>query len=116
MDTKEDYQEQEVDDPGLLWTVDSWHIHAALQLPNSPVQPGPTPPESCRAFKEFLFQALARRTPLYDEVHGVLLKITSGIREYSLDCVQKMRGNELHKALQVLRELFDQSKRHTILN
>ena len=40
----------------------------------------------------------------------MLLKITSGIREYSLDRVQKMRGNELDDALQVLRELFDQHR------
>ena len=40
----------------------------------------------------------------------MLLKITSGIHEYSLDCVQKLRRNELDKALYVLRELFDQSR------
>ena len=80
-----------------------WHFVAAFVFP--PL--GPTPPESCRAF---LYQSLVRRTPLHEQTHGVVLKITSGIREYSLDCVQKLRRGELDAVLDVLRELFDQSR------
>ena len=59
-----------------------------------------------------MYQCLVRRTPLHERTHGVVLKITGGIQEYSLDCIQKLRRGELDAALDVLRELFDQSRPH----
>ena len=82
-----------------------WHFVAAFVFP--PL--GATPSESCRDFKNYLFQALTRQTPLSDSINGVLLKFTSGVPEYSIDCVHKLVGNEIDKALQVLTELFDQT-------
>ena len=83
-----------------------WHFEAAFVFP--PL--GITPTEPCRAFKEFLYQSLVRQTPLHEQTHSVVLKITSGVREYSLDCIQKLRRGKLDAALDVIRELFDQSR------
>ena len=46
----------------------------------------------------------------YTKVKCVVLKITSGVQEYSLDCIQKLRRGKLDAALDVIRELFDQSR------
>jgi hypothetical protein len=57
-----------------------------------------------------MYQSLVQQTPLHERTHGVVLKITSGVREYSLDCIQKLRRGKLDAALDVIRELFDQSR------
>ena len=62
------------------------------------------------AFKIVIFQNVVGMTPLNAQMQGVLLKITGGIREYSVDCVQKLQRDELDSALDVLRMTFDQNR------
>ena len=83
-----------------------WHFEAAFVFSSL----GRSPTESCAAFKGYIFQSLVRQTSLNEKTHGVVLQITGGVREYSMDCIQKLGRDELDSALDVLRMMFDQNQ------
>ena len=67
--------------------------------------PGTTEDESQNNFKRY---TLCQRTPLHEEENGVHLKIVSGVKVYSHDCVHRLVKEELRKAIILLEELFGQ--------
>ena len=70
--------------------------------------PGVDPAQSAADFKAYLFTELCTRTPLNTEENGVVLEIANGQEVYAHDCLQRLRADELRRALLVLREMFAQ--------
>ena len=70
--------------------------------------PGTTEDDSGNNFKRYLYNTLCQQTPLHEQENGVHLKIVSGAKVYSHDCVHRLVKEELRKAVILLEEMFGQ--------
>ena len=77
-------------------------------MAGAPLHQGATADDSMRSFKKYMYDELCAKTPLNKSVNGVLLKIVSGAKQYSHDCVQRLLRDELMAALEALEEAFGQ--------